>query len=167
MSVKEKLTIKDARICWKNFSGKKSDYNEEGKRNFNVIFDDETAEQLRNDGWNIKTAPPREGYEDKGNFNTMKVNIAQYKDDPGRDPKIYRICNGHKVLLTEKNVGCLDFDDIEYIDLVVRPYNWERANRSGTSAYLDVMYVTVEGDPFADKYETVEDNFTDPEDAPF
>ena len=143
MAVKEKLNISGARIVWPNFSGKATDYNAEGKRNFTVVFEDE------------------------GKFNTMKVNIGAYKGDPARDPKIYRICNGHKVLLTEKTVGCLDFDDITYIDLRVRPYNWERANKSGTSAYLDVMYVTVADDPFAAKYETVEDNFTDPEEAPF
>ena len=167
MAVKEKLNISGARIVWPNFSGKATDYNTEGKRNFTVVFDDDQAEQLSNDGWPIKTREPREGFEDEGKFNTMKVNIGAYKGDPARDPKIYRICNGHKVLLTEKTVGCLDFDDITYIDLRVRPYNWERANKSGTSAYLDVMYVTVADDPFAAKYETVEDNFTDPEEAPF
>ena len=167
MSIKEKLTIQDARICYKNFRGQATDYNAGGKRNFSVVFDDDQAEMLSKDGWPIRTRPPREGHEDEGNFNTMKVNIAAYKGDAERDPKIYRICNNKKVLLTAKTVGCLDFDTIVKIDLRVRPYNWERANRSGTSAYLDAMYVTVEDDELAALYENVGDDFTDPEELPF
>ena len=166
MAIKNKLTIEGARICFKNFAGKATDYNAEGARNFSVVLDDEQAEQLANDGWPIRVRPPREGYEDEGNFNTMKVNV-KFGPNPERNPKIFRICNGHKVLLTENNVACLDFDDIENIDMRIRPYNWERANKAGTSAYLEAMYVTVVDDPLASKYETVEDNFTDPEEAPF
>lgn len=166
MAVKEKLTIENARICYKNFAGKATDYNAEGARNFSVILDDDQAEVLAKDGWPIKTRPPREGFEDEGNFNTMKVTV-KFGANAERNPKIFRICNGHKVLLNENTVACLDFDSIDTIDMRIRPYNWERANKSGTSAYLESMYVTVEDDPLAAKYETVEDNFTDPEEAPF
>ena len=43
MAVKEKLNISGARIVWPNFSGKATDYNTEGKRNFTVVFDDDQA----------------------------------------------------------------------------------------------------------------------------
>ena len=48
---KEILKIKDAVIFFKNFSGKPSDYNRQGDRNFAVAIPTvELAEQLHNDG---------------------------------------------------------------------------------------------------------------------
>lgn len=166
MATKEKLTIMNARLVYKNFAGKQTDYNAEGARNFCVVFDDELANDLREKGWPIKTKPPREGFEDQGNFNTMKVNVKFSGNE--RDPKIFRICNGKQVLLSEKTVACLDWDQIENVDLRVRPYNWDRGGRAGVSAYLESMYVTVEDDELAKKYNSapVED-FIEEDETPF
>lgn len=167
MAVKDKLTIENARLVFKNLSGKGSEYNKEGDRNFAVVLNDEQAEALSKDGWAIKTREPREGYEDEGNFNTLRVNV-KFSDNEIRNPKIYRISNGKMVQLTEKSVGCIDFDEIENVDLTIRPYNWVKANRSGTSAYLEEMYVTVRYNPLQDKYSryaNVEDDFTEPDES--
>lgn len=167
MAVKEKLTIENARLVFKNLSGKGSEYNKEGDRNFAVVLDDDQAAALSADGWSVKTREPREGYEDEGNFNTLRVNV-KFSDNEIRNPKIYRISNGKMVQLTEKSVGCIDFDEIENVDLTIRPYNWVKANRSGTSAYLEEMYVTIRYNPLQDKYSrftNVEDDFTEPDES--
>ena len=165
MAVKNKLTIENARLVFRNLSGKGSEYNKEGDRNFAVVLDDDQAAALAADGWSVKTREPREGFEDSGNFNTLRVNV-KFSENEIRNPKIYRISNGKMVQLTEKSVGCIDFDDIETVDLTIRPYNWEKANRSGTSAYLEEMYVTVRYNALQDKYSRlsgpVEDDFADP-----
>lgn len=165
--VKEKVTLMNARLCYKNFSGVGTSYNPQGARNFSVILDDDLANEMVSKGWSVKVKPPREGYEDEGNFNTLKVNV-KFGDNPSLSPKIYRIMNGKQVLLTEKTVGTLDWDAIVNVDLRIRPYNWDRAGRSGVAAYLESMYVTVEDDPLAAKYAgDPSDNFVSDDELPF
>ena len=41
-------------IRFKNFSGKQTDYNPEGKRTFSILLTDEEAEELASKGWRIK-----------------------------------------------------------------------------------------------------------------
>ena len=164
---KEKITIMNARLCYKNLNGRGSDFNPEGARNFSVILDDDLANELLERGWNVRVKPPREDHEDDGNFNTLKVNV-KFGDNPSLNPQIYRIMNGKKTLLTERTVGSLDYDDIENVDLRIRPYSWARAGRGGIAAYLESMYVTVADDPLAAKYqEDHVDDFIDEEEVPF
>ena len=167
MATKEKVTIMGARICYKNFAGKGTDYNAEGARNFCVVLDDNSANDLIAKGWSVKVKPPREGFDDEGNFNTLKVNV-RFGENGDRNPKIVRICNDSQVNLTEKTVSTLDWDDIENVDLRIRPYNWERAGKHGVSAYLESMYVTVADDDLERKYQQNHvDDFVDDEDVPF
>ena len=46
--------VEDARLVFRNFSGKEGQYNREGDRNFAVILDNKTAELMLADGWNVK-----------------------------------------------------------------------------------------------------------------
>lgn len=165
MAVKEKITIMNARLVFKNFAGKKTEFNSEGSKNFCVRLSNEQAAELTEKGWPIRTRPAREGFEDEGNFNTLKVNV-KFGPNPDRDPQVYRICNGKQVRLNEKTIGSLDWDDIQNVDLRIRPYNYEYTNRKGVSAYLESMYVTVQDDPLAQKYAPMESPIAD-EELPF
>jgi hypothetical protein len=70
--------------------------------------------------------------------------------------------------LSEKNIGCLDYDNILNCDLRIRPYSWARAGRSGVAAYLESMYVTVEDDPLAAKYQSEHiDDYISDDEIPF
>lgn len=141
------LRIENARIMYRNFEGKESKFNAAGNRNFCVIIDDvELAQQLNNDGWNVKVRPPREEGDEPLHY--IKVNVS-FKFKP---PKIVSIAGGRQTILDEETVAALDYQDILNVDLEIRPYNWENANGTGVSGYLKTMYVTVDEDSFASKY---------------
>ena len=50
------VELRNAQITFRNFSGQKKQFNEEGRRNFCVILDNETGEKMAADGTFISTA---------------------------------------------------------------------------------------------------------------
>lgn len=145
---KNALVIEDTRLKFKNFSGKANTYNAEGDRNFWVVVPAEIVDNLRADGWNVKEDIPEEG-----GIPEFRIKVRlNYREDDNNPPKIVLISGGVKTLLDENSVKELDYADIKYTDIVINPYYWEKAGRSGTSGYLSALYVTVEPEPFADKY---------------
>ena len=165
--VKEKVTLMNAKLIYRNFSGKETEFNAPGARNFSIVLDDDLAQELMDKGYNVKVKPPREDSDDEGNFNTLKVNV-KFGENPALHPQIFRIMNGKQIKLSEKNIGCLDYDNILNCDLRIRPYSWARAGRSGVAAYLESMYVTVEDDPLAAKYQSEHiDDYISDDEIPF
>ena len=148
MARKNALAIESTRLIFKNFSGKPSAYNAEGDRNFGVIVPAAMVADLSADGWNVKELPPRNEGDPVEFYIKVRLN---YKSD-GNPPKVVLISDGIKTLLDENSVGELDYADIQSTDVVINPYHWERPGSSGTSGYLSALYVTVEPEPFADKY---------------
>lgn len=152
--VENNIIFENARIIFKNFEGRTSEYNRDGKRSFSVIIPDaDTAQQLQNDGWNVKVREPRTPEDNVEYRLNVNVNFS-YKP-----PKIVLVNGRDQMVLNEDNVKILDQADIAKVDLVISPYNWTRQGMEGVSAYLKTMYAVLEQDEFADKYKA--------EDAPF
>ena len=130
------LQIDDARICYRNFSGLGSMYNREGDRNFSVIIDDqEIADALVEEGWNVKIKAPRDA--DDIPFMTLPVKI-KFND---RGPIVYLKTGGNINKLDEESIACLDHADIARVDLDIRPYDWDINGKTGRSAYLQAIHV--------------------------
>ena len=143
------LQIDGARIVYRNFSGIGSKFNREGDRNFSVVIpDQEMANTLIEEGWNVKIRAPREENEEP--FIHLPVKI-KFND---RGPNVYLQSGNSRVKLDEESISCLDNVDIINVDLDIRPYDWEVNGKTGRTAYLHSMCVTQEIDRFAaDDYE--------------
>ena len=147
------IVLESARIGFKNFSGKKGEYNPEGSRNFAVFFNPEDAKVLEEAGWNIKWLKPKNAEEDE----ELPMLSVAVRFDP-YPPKIVLITSRGKTTLNEENVNILDGAEIKNVDLIIRPYNWERKGSTGVKAYLKSMYVTLVEDEFESKYYDVPDS---------
>ena len=146
----ENLKIENARIIFRNFEGRKDTYNKNGVRTFGVVLEDpEVAMQLKADGWNVKVRPGREDDEPPRYHLPVTVSYGNYP------PKIVMSAGKAKVLLYEDTVGELDHSENASADMIISPYSWEVNGDSGIKAYLKTMYVTIEQDEFADKYEHI------------
>ena len=142
------LQIDDARIVYRNFSGVGSKFNREGDRNFAVIIpDQEQADALINEGWNVKIKPPRD--EDDSPFMYLPVKI-KFND---RGPNCYLATGNRMNRLDEESICCLDDVDILSVDMDLRPYDWEVNGKTGRTAYLQSIKVTQEIDRFASRFE--------------
>lgn len=141
------LSIENAKIIFRNFSGKPSKFNREGDRNFCVIIDDpEQAAQLAEDGWNVRISAPRDEDAEPVHYIPVAVVFNNYP------PSITLITGDKMNAIDEELVGELDTMEIKTCDIILRPYNWEVNGDSGVKAYLKTMYVVQEVDEFAHKY---------------
>ena len=141
------ITIKDADIFLRNFGGRATKYTPEGTRHFMTRLDDEQAETLERDGWNIAHFRPRE----PGDPETLALRVwVNY--NKWFSPEVYMVIGKTKTLLTEETITLLDNAIITRVDMRIRGRRWGDENRGGVKAYLDKMYVTVEKDELDDLY---------------
>lgn len=145
------LSIAGATIMFRNFSGKQTEYNRKGDRNFCVLLDSVTADQLLADGWNIKSLKKKN--EDDEQRYYVQVTV-RYDNFP---PRIYMYVGRKKTLLDEETVGLLDKAELSNVDLVISPSNWNVNGGSGVKAYVKTMHATIAEDVFASKYDYDDD----------
>ena len=142
------LQIDDARIIFRNFSGAPSKFNREGDRNFAVIIpEQEIADALIAEGWNVKIKPPREDGDTPFMYLPVKI---KFND---RGPRVYLKSGSNIIRLDEESISCLDNVDTISVDLDIRPYDWNVNGMEGRTAYLQSIQVTQEVDRFYDQYE--------------
>lgn len=151
MTVNGNIAIENAHIMFRNFRGEASKFNASGKRNFCVRLDKDIADQMIDDGWNVKFLRPRE----EGDEPTPYIQVAVSFDNI--EPNIFTITGRHKNRLNSDTIDILDYAEIENVDLIIRPYNWEVNGKTGVKAYVKNMYVTLAEDEFADKYADISD----------
>ena len=141
------LQINDARIMFRNFRGEGDKFNREGDRNFVLIIpNEEIADALAKEGWNVKIKDPRE----EGDTPFMYLPVKVKFNDRG--PQVYLITGERHNRLDENSVAILDDIDILSVNLDIRPYDWEVNGKTGRTAYLQAIEVFQEIDRFAARY---------------
>lgn len=140
------VTIENARILFRNFSGAERKYNALGDRNFAVALTPELAQQLSQLGFNVKTRAPREEGDEPLVFVQVKVSYT------GRPPRVVLITSRRRTELTEDLVPMLDAADIRNVDLILRGWEYNINGNTGVSCYLKTMYVTINEDDLDLKY---------------
>ena len=134
-----------------------------GDRSFCLVIEnEEDAKKLSDIGWNIKIKEAKDEGGERFIFLPVAVRFTH------KHPVVYLITrSGHKVRMTEETIGDIDDLEIENIDLIVRPYEWEYNGNHGIKAYLKAMYVKGEENELAAKYEKSSEEVADDEDCPF
>lgn len=141
------LQIDDARIMFRNFRGEGDRFNREGDRNFVLIIpNEEIADALAKEGWNVKIKDPREEGDTPFIYLPVKV---KFND---RGPQVYLVTGNRHNRLTEESIGMLDDIDIASVSMDIKPYDWEVNGKTGRTAYLQTIEVFQEIDRFAAKY---------------
>jgi hypothetical protein len=158
--IKNNISIENARIGFRNFSGKLGKYNPEGRRNFCVFLETELARTLELDGWNVRWLQPRDDGDEQQGY--LQVSVS-FDNIP---PKIIMISSKGKTIVDNESVSILDWAEISEIDLIIRPYNWvlhegTRNEKRGVKAYCKSMYITIAEDEFEKKYYDVPDSAVD------
>jgi len=145
------VVMENVRIIFRNFAGREGMYNREGDRNFCVLLDDDTADAMAKDGWNVKMLKARE--EDEADQPYLQVSV-NFK---GKPPRVVMITSRGRTTLREDDVELLDWADIRIADLIVRPYEWAVNGKTGIKAYLQSIFVTIDEDALELKYSEVND----------
>lgn len=158
MSRMRNVTIENARLIFKNFNGNEDRFNPKGKRNFCVLLNHEDAEILAQDGWSIKHLSPK----DENDEPTPYIKIAvSYKLKP---PKIVVISSKGRNELDETTIGLIDWAEIAVADLIITPSGWDVNGKTGVTAYLKSLYITVVEDELEKKYNNYGSASQDPDD---
>lgn len=161
----DRAKLEGFEITFKNFAGRETNFNRAGNRNFSVVLDDDTADQMKAEGWNVRIKE----YDDGSRRNTLQVAV-RYDIDRFR-PKVVMVTpkgdHFKKTVLSEDTVDQLDGARVVSADLILNPSSWRNAmGNSGIKAYLQTGYFVVEADEFENKYGD-DDEFEDDSEVPF
>ena len=168
---KGNLIIRDAVIMqgrnrtgsWSNFSGAPTKMNPAGgKRSFNLVLSESVANDLRDEGWNIKTMAPRDDQEDTLYFTEIILNM-----DKKVEPDVY-LCTEwagrkRKTRLHGDDVGQLDDIRFERVDINIYPH----VHANGVKGHCNqLVVIQARNDLFGGEYDEWED-VADSEDQPW
>lgn len=145
------ITLDDVRIVFRNFSGAEGLYNVKGNRNFAAILEHDRADEMIREGWNVKYLKPREEGEEPQPYITVKIKFSEN----GRPPRAVLINSRGRTNLGEDEINIFDWADIAKVDLKIRAFQWDVQGKTGVTAYMEAIYVTINEDELELRYANV------------
>lgn len=146
----ETTVIENARILFRNFAGKTDRFGQSGKRTFVVVLEDDLANQLIDQGYNIKYLKPRDEDDTPTPILRVTVNFG------GRPPRMFLISSRGRTPVGEDLAELMDWVDVDRADITINPYRWHVNGNDGTTAYLQTIFMHIVEDPLEMKYADVE-----------
>lgn len=143
---------------FRNFEGKAGKFNVEGDRNFCILLNPEVADEMTKDGFNVRYLNPRDEGDEPVPYVQVKLKYYDRSGNRLRPPKIVQVTKRGKTELDEDSVRNLDWAEIEKFDIAINPREYNVQGRSGLTAYLKTLYVTIREDDFEDRYYDVPDS---------
>lgn len=149
------LRVENAVVIFKNFRGGPTDFNPQGgKRTFGLVLNQEWADRLRDDGWNVKFKDLDEG--DRLYYTEIVVN-----DESKYPPRLYLLTEfmGKKTmsLMQPAEYAKLDQYMITGLDLEIHPYEHGRTTPNGKKGYLKNLWASLQSvNDFGGKYAAYE-----------
>lgn len=139
--VDSKLELTNCTIgrgSWRNFTGEKGRFNNEGEYGFTVFLPEHLYNEMGEEGWNVKHKEQFAGDEREFQL-SVAFTFGKYP------PHITMISDdGSTAILNEDNISLLQTADFERCDIIIRPYNWTNPKgEHGVKAYLDSMSVWI------------------------
>lgn len=120
--------FENVELRFTNFAGRERKFNKEGERNFVLVVPDEVAEEMIEEGWNVKQYVN----EERGiSYYKLPVKIRFDK----KPPRVVWKCSEHpeeKIKCDESMIGFLDEIDVDRFDVTINPYRHD----NGVTAYL-------------------------------
>ena len=161
------ITIRNANVDGRtaNFTGHaRGPKEKEGKRYFLIKLEPELAEELQNNGWNVKWTKERPDNPDYEPYPYIKVNINY---NLRKRPSVYMVTKNNKTLLTEDTIEQLEGCYFEKVDVTIS--NIYYRNYDQWSIVLNIGFFTIEPNELYDEYfgPSTEPVFDDEDDIPF
>ena len=149
------LEVQGAGIIFKNFSGAPTEFNPAGgKRTFSLVLPKELADDLVEEGWNVRRRAAKDEGDEDMFYTEIVVNMNS--NYPPKLHILYRYDDREKlVLLDEASLDELDNNLLSDVDVIIHPFNHGRANSAGATVkgYLKSLYATqVPSIEFGGKY---------------
>jgi hypothetical protein len=149
MARPENVLLEDFDIAFRNFEGRKDDFNPQGHKMFSVLLRPEEADGMEREGWNVKYLKARDEGDDPRPYITVTVSYKM------RPPKVFMITSRGKTPLSEPFLKVLDWADVKTVDAIITPSEWTVNGKSGIKAYLQTLVMTIEEDFLELKYADV------------
>lgn len=154
------VQVEGARLRFKNFSGRPTQFNKDGGIR-TVCMDVDNEElylKMKDDGWRFRTMkrPDGSGYADAfEEFDNGRVAVPytelKLNFNSNRPPKVY-LHQGEQdkkgTLIPESAIDELDYAYITSAKMVINPSYWESINGSGCKGYINILHAYIEPDPF-------------------